>query len=297
MPEGDLHDASGRCYIVGQPGKRRKRLSAAEREALSRLVDVLYDFLPLTSYSESAVTFRSIFAESRIAKYLDPSSKKATKKQRLLKGWTLVYRNHPRLPYTLIRRVVPAAIDYRRSQRKPLTREELNRLADCLADLGIDMRAELAKVELDESLERITVPPDTLKQRLRKHDLHPAIATEPLQLFENGHFNEAVRKAAERFEAKVQEMFSSSDLHGRNLMGQAFNSDTLLAIEQLRPVNRKDFVDGYRFLAMGMMAAARNVFSHGDEERRSPEECFEMLMFVNWMFRGLRDSESQSEAS
>jgi len=56
----------------------------------------------------------------------------------------------------------------------------------------------------------------------------------------------------------------------------------------VRPDNREGFVDGYKLLAMGLMAAIRNVFSHGDEEARRPEECFEMLLFINWMFRLLK---------
>lgn len=274
--------------VAGQK-PRSKRVSAAQREALSRLADILYDFLPLSSHSPNAVTFRSIFAESNIEKYLGARNKNIPKKQALVRGWTLVYRHHPRLPHSLIRKIVPAAIDYRRHRRRPLTREELDRLAACLADMGINMKAELAAVELDEILPPITVAPDELKRRLRNHDLHPAIATEPLELFENGHFNEAVRKACERFEATVQEL--SGLYHaGRKLMGHAFATDSHLDMDHLRPQNRQDFIQGYHFLASGMMAAKRNVFSHGDEEPRSPEECFEMLMFVNWMFRGLKDT-------
>lgn len=41
------------------------------------------------------------------------------------------------------------------------------------------------------------------------------------------------------------------------------------------------------FMAMGMMRAIRNVFSQGDEAQRSPEVCFEMLLFFNWLFRQL----------
>lgn len=45
-------------------------------------------------------------------------------------------------------------------------------------------------------------------------------------------------------------------------------------------------------LTMGMMSAIRNVFSHGDEEQRSPEEAFEMLLFINWLYRLLPESSS-----
>ncbi len=67
------------------------------------------------------------------------------------------------------------------------------------------MRKELAEVEIDETLPRIKVPPADLEKHLRNHDLDPNISTEPLQLFSDGHFNEAVRKASERLEDFVQE--------------------------------------------------------------------------------------------
>jgi hypothetical protein len=40
---------------------------------------------------------------------------------------------------------------------------------------------------------------------------------------------------------------------------------------------------------MGMMSGIRNIFSHGDEDRSKPEEAYEKLLFVNWMFRKLED--------
>lgn len=46
---------------------------------------------------------------------------------------------------------------------------------------------------------------------------------------------------------------------------------------------------------MGMMSSIRNVFSHGDEGRRSSEECFEMLMFLNWLFGHLDEAEVQGD--
>jgi hypothetical protein len=51
------------------------------------------------------------------------------------------------------------------------------------------------KTEIDESLPRITVPPEDLEKHLRKHDLDSNISSEPLQLFSDGHFNESSKKS------------------------------------------------------------------------------------------------------
>lgn len=264
-----------------------RRVSAGRRDQLNRLASLLYEFLPLNSPAKSTVTFRTIFAESGVEKYLEGPTNKT---QALQKGFVSLYRYHDRLPKMVIRKVIPAAIEYRRHKRRPITREELNSLASCLEALEIDMTNEIAAIDLDESIPRIVVPPDELKERLHQHDLDPAISGEPLDLFDNGHFNEAVRKAAEMFEDRVRSV-SGLDAHGRDLMAKAFANDALIAVSKIQPENRDDFVEGFKFLAMGMMAAIRNVFSHGAEEVRSPEECFEMLLLINWLYRSIRNKD------
>lgn len=263
-----------------------RRITAARKVALNRLADILYEFLPLTAHSPSAVTFKTIFAESSLLQYFNQD---APKRQNLANVFTNVYRYHPKLPKALIRKIVPAAIDYRRHMRRPLTQAELTALSDCLFELGIDMRAELKDIILDETLPRMTVPPKKLEERLRNHDLDPKISLEPLQLFSDGHFNEAVRKGAEIFEDYVQAQ-SSLDTFGKDLMAKAFKDDTYIDLSGIQPENQAGFIEGYRFLAMGTMSAIRNVFSHGNEERRTPEECCEMLMFLNWLFRCVKES-------
>lgn len=125
-----------------------RRITTGRRELIRRLSDILSGFLPLTSHSEHAVTFNSIFAESKIDKYLEgPSKKKA-----LQKAWENVFRLYPRLPYTLIRKIVPAAIEYRRYKRNPLKQAELDALSDCLGQLGMDMSKELREVGIDETI-------------------------------------------------------------------------------------------------------------------------------------------------
>ncbi len=269
---------------MGKSRRSVRKVTAAKKVELSRLANLLYEFLPLTSHSASATTFKTIFSGSSIGHYLDGET---NKRKALEKGWRNVYRYHERLPQKLIRKMVPAAIDYRMYKRNPLTQGEINELSEILANLGIDIRGELAAIEIDETLPRIKIPPQELQERLRNHDLDPQISSEPLQLFCDGHFNEAVRKALEIFEAQVRRQSGSSKF-GRDLMATVFGDGSLINTETVKPENQADFVGGYKFLTMGSMAAIRNVFSHGNEESRSPEECFEMLLFINWLFRYLK---------
>lgn len=270
-----------------QKKKSVRTLTTEKRVQLGKLVDVLYDFLPLSSYSKNTITFTTIFAESSVERYLGGEQ---NKRSALEKAWTNVYRYHERLPKILIRKIVPASIDYRMHQRRPLTRAELQNLSDILFSLGIDMRDELEAVDINETLPGITVPPKELEERLRKHDLDPSVFEDPLQLFSDGHFNEAVRKAGEIFEDRVQGLSGISS-SGRDLMAKAFADGTWINIDLIQPENQSGFIDGYRFLTMGAMASIRNIFSHGDEEARTPEECFEMLLFINWLLRCLKPLE------
>jgi uncharacterized protein (TIGR02391 family) len=184
--------------------------------------------------------------------------------------------------------VVPASIDYRKYKRDPLRQEELDALIDVLEKLDINMRTELNKISLDETIPEIQVPPEELSQRLENHPLVEEIASEPLQQFKNGHFNESVRKASERFEVEVQDQSSSSDI-GKSLMGRVFALPTpTIALNSLSSENEKGIQEGFQLMTMGMIRAIRNVFSHGDEDQRAPEEAYEMLLFINWLFRNIK---------
>lgn len=81
-------------------------------------------------------------------------------------------------------------------------------------------------------------------------------------------------------------------------MAKAFRLDGgPVRLNALATENEREIQEGVRFMTMGMMRAIRNVFSHGDEERRSPEEAFEILLFINWLFRQLASSEHGAGAS
>lgn len=264
--------------------KAVRRVTADKKVLIGEMVEVLYHFLPLKSRGKGAVHYYSIFKESKVHKYL---GKSPNKKHQLQSGFENIYRYHQNLPFTIIRKIIQASIGYRRHKRDPLKREELNTLSDLLFQLGIDMKAEIDSIVLDESVPEIQVPTEELIKRLEQHPLVPEIVSEPLQQFKNGHFNESVRKAAERYESKVQQLSGSTDI-GKKLMSRTFALPSpAVKINSLVTENEKSAQEGFQYLSMGMMQAIRNIFSHGDEDQRSPEEAYEMLMFINWLFRQL----------
>lgn len=95
------------------------------------------------------------------------------------------------------------------------------------------------------------------------------------------------QKRKKQLENVVQKI-SNIDSFGRDLMAQAFKDDTYINTINIKPQNKAGFVNGFKFLSMGAMVSIRNVFSHADEEGRTPEECYEILLFINWIFRFLK---------
>lgn len=68
-------------------------------------------------------------------------------------------------------------------------------------------------------------------------------------------------------------------------MSKVFSlSNPVIALNSLTSENEKGIQEGYMLMTMGMMRGIRNIFSHGDERQRPPEECYEMLLFINWLF-------------
>jgi len=261
-----------------------RRLTADKKVQINRLVEIIEDFLPISTYGKSANSFEAIFKESRVHSYLD---RKGSKKQRLIYGFGKVYQQHLRLPYTILRKVLSQGEQYRKHKRVPIKPEEIDELRDCLKKLELNLDAELSAIELNPDLPEIQVPPKDLVERLENHPLVEEIRSDPLQKFKDGHFNEAVRKACEKYEARVQEITGRNE-YGSDLMAKVFkpeNPEILIASNKNQNITSTK--DGYQKLAMGMMSGIRNIFSHGDEDRRTPEEAYEMLLFVNWMFRKL----------
>tara|TARA_R100001143_G_C3361001_1_gene135702 strand:- start:8124 stop:8924 length:801 start_codon:yes stop_codon:yes gene_type:complete len=263
-----------------------RRLTADKKVQINRLVEIIEGFLPISTWGKSANSFETIFKESRVHSYLD---RNGSKKQRLIYGFGKVYQQHSRIPYTILRKVLSQGEQYRKHKRNPIKPKEIDELLDCLKKLELNLDAELTAIDLNPNLPEIQVPPYDLVERLERHPLIEEICSDPLQKFKDGHFNEAVRKACEKYEAKVQKLSGNSAI-GSSLMGQVFSPQgPVVTITTGSQQNTATIQEGYQKLAMGMMSGIRNIFSHGDEDRRTPEEAFEMLLFVNWMFRKLED--------
>ena len=109
-------------------------------------------------------------------------------------------------------------------------------------------------------------------------------------LFADGHLQEAVRKAAERFSNRVAEKAEREDLTGSALMHQVFSGGDhpdLVFSEERKTASEKSWHDGYRYLAAGLSTGVRNIYTHLDAVQVDEIEALEWLAFISAMHRRL----------
>ena len=107
-------------------------------------------------------------------------------------------------------------------------------------------------------------------------------------LFRNGHLQEAIRKAAQRFLNRLSEQAEHPEQQGVALVNLAFSADTpLLAFTPRTTLTERDEHDGYRFLGVGLALALRNTTTHEDDYVFTRLEALEWLTFISAMHRRL----------
>lgn len=128
-------------------------------------------------------------------------------------------------------------------------------------------------------------------------DLHPDVVI-GLGLFDDEHYDEAVRKASQRFVNRMKELANRPDLDGSGLIEHTFSAKKpLLAFNDRKIPLERDEHDGYRFLAVGLTRALRNVFTHHDGYGPDANEAWEWLVFISAMHRQLDQAQQVAAES
>jgi len=263
------------------PRQPAMRITKARREQIKRLAAALALIAPSTSPGSG-------FCVQRVAEQM--SLKKYWKKQRnkvediayLLEN---VFRKYPRKPKTLVLEIVKGGVQWMARRGKHVTQEHLDAIAEPMEALGFSIRKELESIELPEP-SRVRSPSQDLIAIFDRLELHEALKDDVAEMFRDGHFNEAVRKALERFEKYVQEAIGDHKSIGKQLMAKAFNTTSpLIPINAMQTGNDQSEQEGFKHLTMGAMAGLRNLYSHGDVEQMSGMDAVERLAFVSLLFK------------
>jgi uncharacterized protein (TIGR02391 family) len=127
---------------------------------------------------------------------------------------------------------------------------------------------------------------------------HPEIAGIAEERLRNGKGNDAVFRAFERIESRIQALTGLTDI-GFDLMTAVFRDDAQstrldvagddLDTEKRRTSERA----GYKFIFYGVMQGVRNLHGHGSRPEISTVEAFELLALASHLMRRLDLAESR----
>lgn len=257
------------------------RITRQRREMINHLAEALSDLAPATTLG-NGFCVRKIAEDYHLKKFWKSRS---NKKQMIAGFLEEVFRNHPRKPKHVVLAIIRGGVTWRARKGSETTRDELAGISTLMNALNFDIQKDLDKLELPEP-SRITVPSQDKIALMERLDLHDALTDDCLEMFRNGHSNEAVRKALERFEKLIQIEISDHKSNGQALMGKAFNRDKpLIAINAHKTGNDLSEQEGFMHLTMGAMAGLRNLYSHGDVDQMPAMDAIERLCFVSLLFK------------
>jgi uncharacterized protein (TIGR02391 family) len=263
---------------VKQPAMR---ITRNRREVIEQLADALAVLAPATSRFKGFCV-RNVAEEHGLKRCWKSGGNKRTMIARFLEE---VFRQYPRKPKTVLMAIVRGGLDWRARRGEATTREELEAVAAPMEALDFDIRKDFKTLKLPEP-SRVCAPAQDKVALLERLDLHEALTDDCLEMFRDGHFNEAVRKALERFEKRIQTAINDHSTIGKALMGKAFNRvQPPIPINDNKTGNDLSEQEGFMHLTMGAMAGLRNLYSHGDVDQMSATDAIERLGFVSLLFK------------
>ncbi len=268
-------------------------ITKARRERIRELAEMLCEIAPGTSRGETSFSIKNVAIECGDKKlWKDLTNKKKSTAAYL----ELLFRRFPRKPKKVVLEIVRGGVVWTAKKGKRVTPEQVEAIGEQLQKLGIEARKELRAVNIPQP-SQIKRPADDLLSVLKGIDLHPAIAEDCIDLFENGHLNDAVRKSLERFEKKIQDHTGLHDI-GKSVMSRVFNdANAILRINDGTGGNDRSEQEGFMHLTMGAMMGVRNLYSHGDVDTITPMDAFERICFVSMLFKRIDEATEAQTAS
>lgn len=120
--------------------------------------------------------------------------------------------------------------------------------------------------------------------------LHPRIASVAVDLYRDGHFDNAVLDACKALINFVKERSRLDDLDGSGLMTTVFSKNNpILAFNDGANQSDGDEQEGMMHLYLGVALALRNPRSHGFM-KDSPERALEYISFISMLAHRLEET-------
>lgn len=122
--------------------------------------------------------------------------------------------------------------------------------------------------------------------------LHPVIEQASKDLFNNGHYAQAIFEAYKALNNLVKRKSRQTELDGKNLMAHVFSENNpVLKLNRLRTPTEKDEQEGFRFLYMGAMVGIRNPKAHDNVVQEDPLRTLKYLAFVSLLAERLEEAD------
>jgi uncharacterized protein (TIGR02391 family) len=262
-----------------KPGvKQKKHLSASSIQHLRLLSEQIGNIIPATAFGKGAFCFQNIAKSFHLQKAWPAQG---SKKERVFELLKYAYRSHPKKFYRLFRENIARGIERRHKGGEPVLQMEILQLDSTLKSLNVNLSAEFKELHLPSERPATVPPPYAFQKMMDEFGLHPLLQPECARLFKDGHLNESVRKALEKYEAYVQQKSALAKI-GVDLMANAFNEDNpSLRIADVLSARGKGLQSGFKFLSMGAMGFWRNLCSHGDEKQMPHQDAIAILATIS----------------
>ncbi len=261
---------------------KRKTVTAPQAQAIRTLADQLGKLIALEGF-RSSFSLTTIAKKRGLSKYLPKKS--TNKKEAFFEFLKNLYCHKPRTIKIIVREILPIAIEKRHAKGDPVLEAEAIALASALTALNVDLRAEITAMNLPKERPKTVPPPIAIQKILDTFILHPALLPDCKKMFTEGHINESVRKALERFEKMVQDISGIHNEQGQGLMGIAFSEkDPKIKFSSLATLQEMNKQVGFKLTCMGIMQWWRNNLSHGDEEQLPHHDALGRLIFISNLF-------------
>lgn len=256
-------------------------ITKGRRKHIVRLGEILSVIAPATARGKTSFCLENIALEKGHKKLWKNKSNKA---KSFAAYFEQLFRKFPRLPKKVTIELVEGGVTWCAKRGNVVTEDQIQEIVATLAELGVSAKKELLAIERPDK-SQVVKPTLDLQSKIGQLDLHPALQDDVIQMFKDGHLNDAVRKALERFEKLVQDQLGEHEI-GKTLMAKAFNIGSgVIRINDGTNGNDQSEQEGFMHLTMGAMAGMRNLYSHGDLDTMAPMDAFERLCFVSLLFK------------
>lgn len=258
-------------------------ITKKRRKHIVKLAELLSKIAPATARGKTSFCLENIAIEKGHKKLWKNKSNKA---KSFAAYFELLFRKFPRMPKKVTLELVEGGVAWCAKRGNVVTEEQIQEIISTLAELGVTAKKELLAINRPDA-SQVVKPTLNLQSKVDQLELHDSLQDDVIQMFKDGHLNDAVRKALERFEKKVQDLVGEHEI-GTKLMAKAFNHGSgVIRINDGTDGNDQSEQEGFMHLTIGAMAGMRNLYSHGDLDTMAPMDAFERLCFVSLLFKRL----------